>query len=270
MITNLQKKRIVDYLKEDKRFDGRKSEEFRDMSVELNISENAESSCSLKLGKTEVYAGVKMAVVTPYADSADEGTFMTTMELGPIADNGYEMGAPKIEAIEMGRVIDRGIRESGFLDLKKLVIKEGEKVWQVFLDIYAINNDGNVFDAAAIAALIALANAKLPKYNAEEDKIEHEFTKNPLPINKEAMSINLTLHKIGDKIVVDPSKEEEFISDYRLSVAIADNGGEPRITAMQKGKEVGITREEMNTILDMIEKKYKDYFPTVSKLIYGK
>lgn len=269
-VANLQKKRIIEYMKEGKRFDGRGLTEFRDMEVKMDISRNAEAAVSLKLGKTEVYAGVKMALVTPYPDSPDEGTFMTSMELGPMADDNFELGAPKIGAIEMGRVIDRGIRESGFIDFKGLCMKSGEKVWQVFLDIYAINNDGNLFDAAAIAALIALGNAKMPVYDEENDKLLHEFSDQGLPLCKEAMSFNMTVHKVGDQLIVDPSKEEELISEYRLSIAIADNNGEARITAMQKGKEVGITADDMAKILNIVNDKYADTFPVVSKLVWGK
>jgi len=65
-VAALQKKRIIEYLKEGKRFDGRALDEFREIKVEMDISKNAESSCSLKLGKTEVYVGVKMALVTRF------------------------------------------------------------------------------------------------------------------------------------------------------------------------------------------------------------
>jgi exosome complex component RRP42 len=211
-----------------------------------------------------------MAVVTPYPDNADEGTFMTSVELGPMADEEFDSGAPKIDAIEMGRVIDRGIRESGFIDFKKMCIKEGEKVWQIFLDLYAINNDGNLFDAAGLAALIALANVRLPVYDAEKNKIEHEFTDTPLPLNRDKMSFNITVHKVGDKLVLDPSKEEEEISDYRLSIAVADNKGEARITAMQKGKEGGITGDDMQSILKLVEEQYSEMFPKISKIVWDK
>ena len=267
---NLQKQRIIEYLREGKRFDGRKPHEQRKVEVKMNISENAEGSCSVKMGKTEVYAGVKMSVVVPYPDNPDEGTFMTGMEMGPMADDDFEMGPPKIDAIELGRVIDRGIRESGFIDFKKLCIKEKEKVWQVSLDLYAINNDGNLFDVASLASLIALASAKMPIYNEKEEKVEHELTKNPLPINKKDMSFNLTMHKIGDSLVIDPTREEEEISDYRLSVAIADMDGEARITAMQKGKEGSINDEDMENILKLIEDKHKEMYSKILKLVFGK
>ncbi len=268
IMPELQKNRIVEYITSGKRFDGRGLDEFRDIVVEKAISKNAESAISLKMGKTHVYAGVKMALATPYPDSPDEGTFMTTAELHPMASENFDIGRPGIEAVELARVIDRGIRESGFIDFKGLCIKEGEKVWQVFLDIIAINDDGNLFDAAGLAALIALGQANLPVYNEEDEKIEHEFTENPLPLNKEALSFNTTFHKIGSQVIVDPTVEEQAISDYRLSVAIGEGNGKCRITAMQKGKEGAINTEDMEKILNLVEEVYTKKYTEVKKLVF--
>lgn len=270
MISNIQRKRILEYLSEGKRFDGRGLLDLRDIEVSVGISENAEGSCSVKLGKTEVYVGVKLGISTPYPDNPDEGSLSTTLELGPMADDNFDLGPPKIDAIEMARVVDRGIRESGFIDFKKLCIKEGEKVWQISLDIYAINNDGNLFDIASLASLIALANARLPVYNEEKEKIEHELTEDSLPLNKDLMSFNLTFYKIGDKFVLDPTREEEEIADYRLAIAIADNNGEARITAMQKGKEGAISMEDIEELVKLVDEQYKELFPKISELVWKK
>jgi exosome complex component RRP42 len=268
IMPKLQRDRVVEYITSGKRFDGRDLNEFRDIVVEKAISKNAESAISLKLGNTHVYAGVKMAVTTPYPDSPAEGTFMTTAELHPMASSKFDIGRPGIEAIELARVIDRGIRESGFIDFGKLCIKEGEKVWQVFVDIIAINDDGNLFDAAGLAALIALGQARLPVYNEETGKIEHEFTENPLPLNKEALSFNTTFHKIGNQVIIDPSVEEQAFSDYRLSVAIGEGNKKCRITAMQKGKEGAINTEDMEKILNLVEEVYTKKYAEVKSLVF--
>ena len=268
-ISRLQKRRIIEFLREGKRFDERKTDELRDIKVELGISENAEGSCAVRVGNTEVYAGVKMSVIEPYADGPDEGTLSVGLELGTMADDNYELGAPKIEAIEMARVIDRGIRESGIIDWKKLCIEEGKKVWQISLDIYAINNDGNLFDAAGLAGLIALTHAKMPVLNKETMKPEHELSDTAVPLNKEKMSFNLTVYKIGDSFVLDPTREEEEIAEYRLGMALADNDGQPRITAMQKGKEGGISSEDMEKILKLVEDKFKELHKKISKLVWN-
>lgn len=266
-IPTIQKERIIEYIKQGKRFDGRKFNEFREIVSEIGISENAEGSCSIKIGKTEVYAGVKMSVSTPYPDSPKKGNLSVTLELGAMADSDFDLGAPGIGAIEMARVIDRGIRESGIIDWEKLCIAEDEAVWQINLDIYAINNDGNLFDAAALAGLLALYSAKFPKYNEETKRIEHELTDIKIPLIKENMSFNLTVHKIGNEILIDPSLEEEKVSEYRLGIAIANNNGEPRITAMQKGKEGSITEEDMENVLKFVEDNFKELSKKITDIV---
>ncbi len=271
IVPGIQKQRIIEYLKEGKRFDGRKPDEHREIEVILGISNKAEGSCSVKFGDTEVYAGVKMDVSEPYPDSEDEGTLITSAELSPIASPDFETGPPRIDAIELARIVDRGIRESGFIDFKKLTIKEGEKVWRVNLDVYAINDDGNLIDVASLAALIALAHTRMPVYDEKKEKIDYEKeSKEKLWLNKDALAFNITLHKIGGEIILDPNKEEEEISDFRISIAVSDNKGEPRITAIQKGKGTAIREDDMEKILKIIEDKFKKMFPKIKERVWGK
>jgi exosome complex component RRP42 len=270
VVANLQKEKIIEMLRKGKRMDGRKITDYRKIEIEKNISMNAESAVRVRLGKTEVLAGVKMEVTTPYPDSPDKGTFMTTAELHPLASEQYDIGKPGIESIELGRIIDRGIRESGFIEFDKLCIEEGEKVWQVFLDIFAINDDGNLLDVAGLAALIALGSARMPVYNKEENKIEHQLTDQPLPLNKDALSFNMTLHKIDGIIVVDVNKEEEAVSNTRLSIAVGENEGKARITAMQKGKEGTLNDKDMESILNIIDTEWKIMFPKIREMVFPK
>ena len=247
------KKRIVEYLEKGKRFDGRKPEEFRDLTIEFDVSKKAEGSARVKLGNTEVIAGVKMAVGTPYDDSPNKGNFMVTTELLPMASPRFEAGPPKIGAIELGRVIDRGLRESDFIDWEKLCIKEGEKVWTVFVDIYVLNADGNLFDAAGLAAIAALKSAKMPKYDEENEKVLYgEWTDNPVPLT-EKMPIAVTGYKIGDHIVMDPTLEEEDVSSTRVTVGSSHGV----ISSMQKGEEGVLSAEDMKKILEMVEKNWE-------------
>jgi exosome complex component RRP42 len=76
--------------------------------------------------------------------------------------------APGFEAIELPRLVDRAIRESGMIDFEKLCIKEGELVWTVIIDVYPINDDGNMIDASNIAAVAALHNTFMPEIDEME------------------------------------------------------------------------------------------------------
>ena len=259
----ITEERIKAYLKEGKRFDGRKLDEFREISIETGVSKNAEGSARVKIGKTEVLVGVKMGVSTPYDDSPDKGNLMVTAELIPLSSPRFENGPPQFNAIELGRVIDRGIRESKFIELDKLCIKEGEKVWTVFIDIYSINDDGNLLDAAGIGAIAALSNAKIPKYDLEKEKVLFgEWTDEKLSLKKE-LPISLTVHKIGDSFIVDPTREEEDISETRVTMESADGV----ISSMQKGNSVALEVEEFEKILDLITKTEREIFKKLEKFL---
>ncbi len=260
---NITKERIKEYLKQGKRFDGRKLDEFREISIETGVSKNAEGSARVKIGKTEVLVGVKMAVGEPYADSPDKGNLMVTAELIPLSSPRFENGPPQFNAIELGRVIDRGIRESKFIELEKLCIKEGEKVWTVFIDIYSINDDGNLLDAAGIGAIAALSNVKIPKYDIEEEKVVHgEWTDKKLSLNKD-LPISITVHKIGNNLIIDPTREEEDISETRVTIESADGV----ISSMQKGNSVALEVEEFEKILDLITKTEREVLKKLEKFL---
>lgn len=260
---NVTADRINKFLDEGKRFDGRNLEEFREISVETGVSKNAEGSARIKLGKTEVLVGVKMNVGEPYPDSPNKGNLMVTAELLPLSSPRFENGPPKFPAIELGRVMDRVIRESKFIDMEKLCIKEGEKVWTVFVDIYSINDDGNLFDAASLGIIAALKTAKLPKYDEETGKVLFgEFTDKGIPLSKET-PLSLTYYKIGNHWIMDPTREEEDIAKTRITMGSADG----TMHSMQKGGIEPITPEEMNNVLDLNDRVWGDIFKRLEKFI---
>ena len=257
----LTAERIREYFNEGKRFDGRKLDEFREISIETGVSKNAEGSARVRIGKTEVLVGIKMDVSEPYPDSQDKGNLMVNSELLPLSSPRFESGPPHFESIELARVIDRGIRESKFIELEKLCIKEGEKVWTVFIDIYSINDDGNLLDAAGIGAIAALKSARIPKYNEETGKTQFgEWTNKNIPLSKE-IPISITVHKVGNSLILDPSKEEEDISETRITVASCDG----IIHSMQKGNPKELTVEEFNNMLDLIEKAEREIAKKIEK-----
>ena len=160
---DLRVDKVVADLKEGKRIDGRKVDELRKISITRGISENADGSARVRLGETDVIAGVKMVPGEPYPDSPGEGSISVGAELLPMADPEFEVGPPREEAIELSRVVDRGIRESKAIDFSDLSIVEGESAWIGFVDLYVLNNDGNLFDACGMAAMAALLETKMPK-----------------------------------------------------------------------------------------------------------
>ena len=243
---------LLGLLEQNKRVDGRKLDEYRKISIETNVSKNAEGSARCKMGDTEVNVGVKMDVGEPYSDNPDEGSIIVTAELSPIASPEFELGPPGPWATELARIIDRGIRESKAIDFKSLCIKKGEKCWLVFIDIYPLNDDGNLIDCCMLAAMAALKSARFAKLK-DDGKVDFgEFTNKKIKLGKEPVTI--TIYKSGKSLFLDPNSKEENAIDARLSIAIADN----KIHAMQKGGAMALSLEEIESMLDLGFRKEKD------------
>lgn len=51
--------------------------------------------------------------------------------------------------IELGRVVERGLRESRAIDTEALCIVAGEKVWSIRVDIHILDHGGNLTDACS-------------------------------------------------------------------------------------------------------------------------
>ncbi len=236
----LKKDYIYNLMLKGKREDGRTFDEIRDIDLRTNVIEKAEGSAWIKLGETEILVGVKLQVGTPFPDSPGEGVIITSMELNPIASPEFEAGPPKENAIEMARVTDRGIRESGAIDLSKLCITEGEEVWIIFIDIHVLNNSGNIQDASSLGAIAALLTATVP------GKREGRGEDIPLPIRD--MPISVTLVDIGGEVMVDPDLDEENVCDCRITIVSNQDGS---ISGMQKSGDGALTEEKLLQAVSM-------------------
>lgn len=240
VITRVKQKQIAQAISKGKRLDGRGLTEYREIKVEQGIIEKAEGSARVLLGKTEVLVGTKIEFGKPFADTPNEGVLTVNAELVPLASPTFEPGPPDENSIELARIVDRGIRESKAIDVEKLCVEPGEKVFVVFVDVYVLNHDGNLIDASALAAVAALLNTKMPNYEVKEDEVKIKSGYTPLPMKRHPITV--TLAKIGDKLVLDPWLEEEQVMDARLSMAVDDDDN---ICAIQKGVSGYFTTKEV-------------------------
>ncbi len=257
VVSSIKRDYIYKLANDGKRVDDRKFDEYRPIKIETGIISKAEGSARVKIGNTQVVAGIKMGIGEPYPDSPDKGVMITAAELIPLASPDFESGPPRENAIELARVVDRGIRESEVIGLDKLCIESGERIWLVFIDIHIIDFDGNLFDAASLAALAALFDATVPierlrpaleklqeKFPSIKSYLEEHPKDYQLPMNEPPISC--TSVKFNDVIVLDPSLDEEEIAEARLTVATDENKG---IRAMQKGLNGVFTVDEIKNII---------------------
>lgn len=260
VISEIKREYVENLLSRGKRLDGRKLEEFRDITIIQNPVGMAEGSARVKLGDTDLIAGIKIILGDPYADSMDKGVMTTTAELVPLASPFFETGPPSPQAVEIARVVDRGIRESQTIDLHALKVPDENKVFVVFIDIYPLDMDGNLIDAATIAVMTALNNSIVPAATLTKN-LDHPIEKDfKLPIAH--LPISVTGVKIGKNVILDPTQDEEDIAGARLTVTTDENGD---IRAMQKGNIGKLTQEDIDHIVELSIAKGRDIRKLLNK-----
>jgi exosome complex component RRP42 len=250
LITRVRLRQIGQLIDKGKRIDERGLRDYRDIKVEQGLIERAEGSAKVLLGKTEILVGIKVETGEPFPDTPNEGVQTVNAELVPLASVTFEPGPPDENSIELARIVDRGIRESKAIDTEKLCIEAGKKVFIIFVDVYVLNHDGNLIDAAALAAMSALLNTKIPNYEIKngELKIKQGYTQ--LPIKKRPITV--TIGKINNTLIVDPSLEEEQVMNSRISIAITDDN---KICAIQKGGSSYFTPQQILEASNIAQEK---------------
>ena len=250
VISRLKRRKIQEAVATGKRMDGRGLEDLREIDVKIGVLEKAEGSAEVHLGSTRVLVGVKIGVGPPFEDTPDEGVLICNAEFVPIASPAFEPGPPDENSIELARVVDRGLRSAEVFDFAKLGLISEEKVYVIHVDLYILNYDGNLIDASAIAAITALRNTMKPVYEVKDGETVLTEKKEPLDVRKTPVAV--TMVKIGDSLIVDPSADEEEVMDSRLTITVDDDG---KICAIQKRGSEGLTLDEIKKSVNLAVEK---------------
>src|ERR671923_702991 len=246
IVEHLRKQQMWDAISKGRRLDGRNLNEIRSIEIELDIIKKANGSAKVKLGNTEVVAGVKVETGEPFEGLENKGALILSAEVLPTASPYIEPGPPDEETIELARVVDRGIRESEMLDLDRLVLVPGKIVYTIFVDCSILNTDGNLLDATSYAVVSALLSCKLPVFEIQDGKVVDTGKTQDPPIT--TIPVSITQVRIGDTIILDPTAEEEACMNARITITTNSNSD---YAAIQKGFTGGFTREQIKKAAEM-------------------
>lgn len=220
------------HLAESIRPDGRPLGRARDTTIALGAVASADGSALAKIGSTTMLAAVKMEVMTPSMESPDEGCIAIDFHMPPICSPIVRPGRPAEAAPVVSKQLSDTISSSGMINLKELSLVSGKAAWMAYLDIYCLDADGALFDAALLSAVAALFHLQIPAVSLNDDgkivvseedggKLEKE------PVNKEKRKLTLRsipfsltciLHK--NYILADPTSEEEAIMETLVTVVL--------------------------------------------------
>lgn len=222
-------KHVQKLLREGRRTGDRGFLEYRDINIETNVIEKAFGSAKVELGDTVVVAGVNFEIGTPFPDTPNKGILIVEGEVLPTASFGAEAGPPNEYEIELSRVVDRGIRESEMLPLEDYVLIEGETVYKVFVDFNIINDDGNLIDAANLAAVAALATSTIPDIEYVKEHLTEINNTNIKDVPRKKIEIRelpiaVTVGLVNGKFIVDPTSAEEIAAETLITITHTNKG----------------------------------------------
>ncbi|XP_047653946.1 exosome complex component RRP45 isoform X2 [Phacochoerus africanus] len=136
----------------------------------------------------------------------------------------FEPGRQSDLLVKLNRLLERCLRNSKCIDTESLCVVAGEKVWQIRVDLHLLNHDGNIIDAASIAAIVALCHFRRPDVSVQGDEVTlytpEERDPVPLSIHHMPICVSFAFFQQGTYLLVDPNEREERVMDGLLVIAM--------------------------------------------------
>ncbi|KAI7990279.1 Exosome complex component RRP45B [Camellia lanceoleosa] len=218
-----------------------------------------DGSSEVQLGQTHVMGFVTSQLVQPYRDRPNEGSLSIFTEFSPMVDPSF---SSRLEKLELGRIIDRGLRESRAVDMESLCVIAGKLVWAIRLDLHILDNGGNLVDTANIAALAALMTFRRPECtlggeDGHEVIIHQPEVREPLPLIIHHLPIAVTFGFFGNDniVVIDSTHNEEAVMSGRMIATLNTNGD---VCAIQKAGGAGVMQSVIMQCLRIASVKAAD------------
>nr|XP_002717277.1 exosome complex component RRP45 [Oryctolagus cuniculus] len=220
-LSNCERRFLLRAIEEKKRLDGRQTYDYRNIRISFGTDYGC---CIVELGKTRVLGQVSCELVAPKLNRATEGILFCNLELSQMAAPAFEPGRQSDLLVKLNRLLERCLRNSKCMDTESLCVVAGEKVWQIRVDLHLLNHDGNIIDAASIAAIVALCHFRRPDVSVQGDEVTlytpEERDPVPLSIHHMPICVSFAFFQQGMYLLVDPTEREERVMDGLLVIAM--------------------------------------------------
>ncbi|XP_075970340.1 exosome complex component Rrp42 [Anticarsia gemmatalis] len=229
LLSSTEKVFIIHGVQDDYRSDGRSNIDYRPMELETDVVSHANGSARLRLANTDILVGVKTEIDVPKPDKPKEGKIEFFVDCSANATPEFEGRGGEQLAISISNLMQRNYHSSQAFSLKQLCIFEGKQCWKLYVDILILECGGNLCDAVSLAVKAALFNTRIPFVKAallDGGNVDLQLSDDPYDcklLDVGSAPLLITLCKIGEKYVVDPSAEEERCSVISVVVGITGN-----------------------------------------------
>jgi exosome complex component RRP43 len=267
------------YFDENIRPDGRLYDKSRKTVINLGSINTAHGSSLVRTGETMCICGVTAELFNKSSTVNAVNFVVTNVDISPIASATLMPGPPS----DMAQVLSFNIHSiiSEIIDPEEeLVIRDrngnpSDYYYVLYVDIFCLCDDGNIFDASLIAATSALSNLKVPKYYYEEkDEKDSNCFNSCLVDDGDFKSISLSFIPFsvsmaimdGDKFLFDPNSEEEELALGSITIVMKMVDEKPVLLSMSKSGKAISSVQLMNCIKDS-ERRIMEINNTLKKAI---
>ncbi|KAF9607470.1 hypothetical protein IFM89_036067 [Coptis chinensis] len=215
------------HLLESIRPDARPLGKARDTTVALGGVAFADGSALVKTGHTTMLADIKMEIITPSVGSRDEASLAIDFHMPPICSPLIRPGRPA----EVAAIISKQLTDA-------IVSIHSHSHVLNRQDVYCLDADGSLFDAALLSAVAAFSHLHIPAISVNDDgrvvavseeEVESNLVKEPfnqstrkLKLSCMPFSLTCILHK--KHILADPTGEEESVMESFVTVVLDLSG----------------------------------------------
>lgn len=209
----------------------------------------------VRIGETQIIASVNFSVGTAHVTNTNTSTSNSNSNVRGEVDVVFDYAfhtPPQHTSATDDVVMTSAEAIQGFLtktfhqsqgtifDLRTLHIAN-HLAWKVTINLVCLNYDGNVLDAAMLAAVAALTDSSLPGYSYDEDGLVNftssndnnggNKTCNNLQLVRTPISLTIGIFNDDNstcnnerKFIVDPTAEEEAVLSGSVTVLMSAEG----------------------------------------------
>eukprot|EP01122_Echinamoeba_exundans_P001038 TRINITY_DN10981_c0_g1_i1.p1 TRINITY_DN10981_c0_g1~~TRINITY_DN10981_c0_g1_i1.p1 ORF type:complete len:269 (+),score=40.80 TRINITY_DN10981_c0_g1_i1:19-825(+) len=241
------------FLVQNVRPDGRGLQKVRRTTVSVGSITTAHGSSFVKIGNTALVCGVKAEIGNPAA--AGDRQLVTNVELLPICNAQFRPGKPSDQAHAVAQLLnDLG---ATLLDTSNLTgeLSSGKYSWYLYADIYCLDYDGNILDAALASLIAALQNVRLPtlSLSAEGQLQVSPTAETRLSLAHQPFSLSFGL--LEEYVIVDPNAEEESLLNGTISIVMDDRGN---VLNVLKSGGIGVSEPKLDECMNLTKKRVKE------------
>ncbi|XP_012241547.1 exosome complex component RRP42 isoform X2 [Bombus vosnesenskii] len=253
VLSSGEKTFILHGIDADFRNDGRRRCEYRSMEIETKLMPQTHGSARLRIGNTDILVGIKIELDVPHADRPNEGKLEFFVDCSATATPAFEGKGGDDLATEISNILTAAYQTRNAFDLRTLCILPHKKCWKIYVDILILQCGGNLFDAVGITVKAALNSTEIPKITAatldggEPDIELSDDAYDCIQLDTSNYPIIVTLCKIGDNYIVDPTSEEEVCSASSIVMSVLPNG---KVSSVIK---LGYGSIQSNTFIKMLQ-----------------